>query len=183
MSNLRELVSYAISKGNLSHNPNEETSADVIGGLARADPLGAALWRVVGQHDVGAFRNAIRLLAAKLLDFKVAEAVLLRLCFKAIEEWLSVPCPTCKGRCFTLSDTGVRATCWDCKGNGRGTHTAENRMAHLQVGRRQYAPLVQVFDRAHVLLNAADGRVNRQLSHQLERRPPKPAKPRKSVVK
>ena len=180
---MRELVSYAIAKGNLSHNPLEETGADVIGALARVDPLGAALWRVVGQHDLGAFKRAIEILTEKLKPLGVSPRLISKVCFAAIEEWMSVPCPTCLGRCFTVSPTGVRATCWDCKGNGRGTHSPEQRMSFLGVGRRAYAGLVVAFEKAHVIINAADGRVNRQLSHQLERQPRRPAKPKKGVVK
>ncbi len=189
VSNLRELVAYAIAKGDLSQNPNEETCADVIAALARADALGAALWRVTGNMDPQSFIAARRYLTTRLDESPdnipttyaeknaVAQIVL--------QEWLACQCERCEGRKYVVNpETKTRSACPECDGTGRGRQKPEQRMAALKVGNASYARLSHVFDLAHRLLNQADARVERQIMYQLERRKPKSSeKTRLSVVK
>lgn len=174
MSGLREQVAYAISHGNLTQNENEETAADLIGALAMADPLGAALWRVTGNLDPVAFRRARHLLLTEVLGMNTKQPLSLlgRVCQLSMEEWLACLCSTCGGRAFVTSASGVRSTCKACKGTGRGRQTDEARMAALHVGKATYSKLVAVIERAHEVLNAADRRVSRQIAQQLERKVP-----------
>ena len=181
MSGLREQVAFAISHGNLTQSDREETAADLIGALAMADPLGAALWRVTGNLDAAAFRRARGLLLTELLgaNEKIPLVTMSRLCQKALEEWLACLCPTCNGRAFVTSAAGVRSTCHDCHGTGRGRSSDAERMKALGVGKATYSKLIAVFERAHVLLNASDKRVSRQVAQQLERKLPAPKGKRK----
>ena len=172
---LREQVAYAISKGNLTQNEREETSADLIGALAMADPLGAALWRVTGNLDPVAFRRARALLREHLANGNdyTPRPQLDDVAQIAMEEWLACLCHACNGRAFVVNAAGVRSTCPECHGTGRGRSTDAERMRRLRVGNATYSKLVAVFAEAHAILNRADSRVSRQISEQLERRVPK----------
>lgn len=171
MSGLREQVAFAISHGNLTQNAEEETSADLIGALARADPLGAALWRVTGNMDVSSFREACELLYHRVGVHGQAPELRRRTCRQAIEEWLACLCPKCGGRSYVVSEAGVRSQCKDCKGTGRGRMSDDDRMVAMRVGKSTYSKLVAILDEAHALLNAADRVVAKQISEQLERKP------------
>ncbi len=189
MSNLRELVAYAIAKGDLSQNPNEETCADVIAALARADVLGAALWRVTGNMDPQSFIAARGYLVHRLIENKgdvpVSNGERGAVAQQVMQEWLACQCETCAGRKYvTDPESGSRSPCHDCEGTGRGRQNPEQRKAALRVGSATYSRLSHVFDLAHRLLNQADARVERQISYQLERRKPKSSgKTKLSVVK
>lgn len=173
MSNIRELVAYAIAKGDLRQDPNEETCADAIGALARADALGAALWRVIGNMDAQAFIVARERLIERLnnSDIPTTRGELYAVAQKSLEEWLAVQCETCGGRRFVVNEEdGVRKTCNMCAGTGRGRYTPDERIKALKIGKATYARLSSFFDEAHRLLNQADARVERQIAYQLERR-------------
>lgn len=175
MSTLRELLAHDISHGCMEQSDTEETGADRIGALARADPLGAALWRVTGNLDVGSFIAARGYLVERLFvkNPKHARATLAAVAQKTMEEWLACLCEACGGRKFVVDEeTSVRSTCPECHGTGRGRHSDAERMSALRLNNRGYANVVQVFALAHDLLNAADARVDRQVSYQLERRKP-----------
>ena len=167
---LREMMYYTLAHGDLAQNPREETGADRLGALARSDPLGAALWRIVGSHDVVAFRKAITLLAARLHnpESSTTRAIARR----AIEEWLICICDTCNGRKFVTDDKGVRSTCHVCHGSGRGRTSDDERIRAMHLSRRQYAHLTTEFDAAHTALTKADSRCGRQVAYQLEHRKP-----------
>jgi hypothetical protein len=173
---LREQVAYAISHGRLTQSNTEETAADLIGALAMADPLGAALWRVTGNLDPVAFRRARHLLFDKLhnehLDVRIS--LMQGVCQQAMEEWLACLCPACNGRAFVTSAEGVRSTCPECHGTGRGRSSDDERMKKLHIGAASYSKLVVVLDEAHTILNSADRKVARQISKQLERKVPFP---------
>ena len=165
-------ISYSIGKGDLTQDPNEETGADRIGALACADPLGAALWRVLWRHDAGAFKEARSLLAIRLVErnkIGPRSPFLAALCHKAMEEWLVCICDECQGHKFVPSPEGVRATCPTCQGTGKGEHTPAERMRALHCGYREYAMLASVFTAASSILTTADSKVGRQVSKQLER--------------
>jgi hypothetical protein len=175
MSTLRELLAHDISHGCMEQSDTEETGADRIGALARADPLGAALWRVTGNLDVGSFISARGYLVARLRDKfpKHSTSTLGAVAQKAMEEWLACLCEMCGGRKFVVDEeTSVRSTCPECRGTGRGRHSDSARMAALKLNNRGYANVVLVFVQAHEFLNAADARVDRQVAYQLERRKP-----------
>jgi hypothetical protein len=173
-NNLREAVAYAISHGNLTQNHREETAADLIGALAMADPLGAALWRVTGNLDASAFRRARALLLAWLQKhyLNVPPELLRRVCQQALEEWLACLCSTCEGRAYVTSEAGVRSTCRACRGTGRGRSSDAERMKAMGIGKATYSKLVDVLNNAHEELSAADRRVVRQMSQQLGRKVP-----------
>jgi len=189
VSNIRELVAYAIAKGDLSQNPNEETCADVIAALARADALGAALWRVTGNMDPQSFIAARGYLASRLAEHDSGIPVTIgeRAAVSQIvlQEWLACQCERCEGRKYvTDPDTGTRSACPECEGTGRGRQKPEPRMVALRCGAATYSRLSHVFDAGHRLLNQADARVERQIAYQLERRKPKsPGKRAMTVVK
>ncbi len=174
VTQLREQLAHDIALGDMSSSDTEETALDRIGALARTDPLGAALWRVVGNMDVGSFRYARSLLADLLhKDHVHSYEACRRVANIASEEWLACQCETCGGRKFVVAPvTGTRSKCPDCHGTGRGRHSDEKRMAALGIGNSGYSKLTDLFVRAHALLNASDARVERELSYQLERRKP-----------
>lgn len=103
MSNLRELMYFSIAHGDLDHDPDHETGADRIAALARADPLGAALWRVMGSHDVHAFKEAVTLLAhAVPMPWSFA--------LVAVEEWMANAPPTVSKARQVLVEAEARAS-------------------------------------------------------------------------
>jgi hypothetical protein len=170
---IQRQVAHSIARGDLSQDANNETAADRIGALARSDPLGSALLRVLWQHDVSSLRDVFSLLAQRLVDKGKMEAgspLLMPLVRQAVEEWCVCQCAKCGGHKFTPSPEGVRAVCDECAGTGKGTHTPEERMRALHIGYREYAHVVAVFAYAATLLSAADNRVARQVSKQLERK-------------
>ncbi len=163
---MREQLSYDIAHGNLTHNPREETACDRIGALARADRLGALLWRITGNMDPKAFIEAQSMLSAMI-------QAPLRVCNKAMQEWLVTLCGTCNGRTFVTDEAGVRTTCHECGGSGRGRHSDAERMHALGVSRAEYLTLAHLFDAAHATLSAADAKVGGQVARQLGRKAPK----------
>lgn len=166
---LREVLNYDIAKGRLVHNPNHESAADRIGALGRSDPLGAALWRVLGQGDKASFREACFRLADRLEPVDVPHSKLVCLCVKFVQEWVGSPCSTCFGRAHVTTDSGVRVQCVDCMGTGRGAHSAENRMDFLGICRGEYSQYAPLFIRARDVLSKADSRVFGQIARELER--------------
>ena len=171
---LRELLSYDIANGDMTQNPREETACDRIGALARADKLGAALWRVTGNMDPRALIGAREMLVARLLGPRDNPTIIRALCWQALKEWLVTLCPTCTGRRFTTDAAGVRAECGECRGSGKGRHSDSERMRVLGVGRAGYERYAPMFATAHSILTSADARVYAQVSRQLGRRVPKP---------
>lgn len=169
MTGLREQVAFAISHGNMTQNNEEETAADLIGALAMTDPLGAALWRVVGNMDAGSFRDARLLLYNRLLPMsKQPHALVWRVANLALEEWLACPCPTCKGLGYTVNRVKRRKQCVECGGSGRGRLPNDERMQRLRVGCATYSKLLAVLDAAQECLTTADRAVESQLAAQLE---------------
>lgn len=171
MSGLREQVAFAISHGNMVQNSEEETAADLIGALAMTDPLGAALWRVVGNLDAGSFRSAREMLYARLLPMtSQPHALVMRVATLALEEWLACPCPECDGLGYTVNRVKRRKRCAVCEGTGRGRLSDNERMARLHVGCATYAKLIEVLDKALDCIVSADLAVETQLAEQLERK-------------
>jgi len=168
---LRELIAFTIARGDLSQSPHHEAGADRIAALAMCDPLGAALWRVLGQHDVGALREAHRLLM-RALEHRVHSKLLPRFAMLVLEEWLGVGslCPTCGGRKQATTPDGVHVDCTECFGVGRVGLSDNARIKMLRVSYKEYAQLTQVFREAHQILSSADDRVTSQLSYKLGRR-------------
>lgn len=166
---LRELLNETIAHGDLSQNANREAGADRIAALGRSDPLGAALWRVLGQGRVSDIKEVRDRLADRLGGRGIRPALLRPLALLTLEEWLGSPCPTCGGREHATTADGVRVTCWECGGSGRGGHSAESRMKRLGIGRREYAGLSQVFSAAAMILTIADKEVGIQIGAQLGR--------------
>jgi hypothetical protein len=174
MSYLRELLANDINNGDMTQSDSEETSVDRIGALARADPLGAALWRVVGNLDVGSFVTARGLLLHRLARTKmgssIREELLLGICQRSMEEWLACQCQSCGGRRTTLDrESGVRVPCMTCEGTGRRKVSHDERMRVLRIGSMAYAQLIPFFDLALETLEAADAVVAPQIARQLER--------------
>lgn len=103
MSNMRELIYFSLSHGDLHQDPEHETGCDRIAALARSDPLGAALWRVMGSHDVHSVKEAMRLLSAQLHIGSTAALT-------AIADWLANEPPTDPVARQALVDAEARAT-------------------------------------------------------------------------
>lgn len=174
MSGLREQIANDLARGDMSSSDTEETALDRIGALARVDPLGASLWRVMSVMDVGSFLDARRHLVDRLTtDIPLTDNEKTAVAQLAIQEWLACQCVTCGGRKFLPPPEGskTRRICPTCIGSGRGVYTPEQRMAALKVGPAQYARISHLFDEAHTILTAADARVERQLSYQLAHKP------------
>lgn len=170
-TNLREQVYGDIARGDITYDPNNETALDRIAALGMIDPLGAALWRVLGQHDSHAFRAAARLLHDRLhWPVGIDRETRARSCLISIEEFVSKLCDTCGGRKFQTTESGVRIECQSCHGTGIGSKSHEDRLGRLGVGKGVYAQLVVVFDEAHRLLNNADSFVSYQLAYRIGRR-------------
>jgi len=172
---LREAVAHAIATGNMTHDADTETGVDLIGALARADKLGASLWRVTGNMDAGSFISAREYLTEALWKQHPTwwESVLCQIAQLALEEWLACQCRVCGGRKFTVNEeTGTRSTCGACAGTGRGRHSDDERIARLGIPYSWYSKTSPVFDVARKILNAADTRVERQMKYQLEHRKP-----------
>lgn len=169
---IRRQLGYSMSKGRLAQSATEETDADRIGALAMSDKLGAAILHVLFEHDRSSLREACVLLGERLVErgkMKADDRLLGPLCMQALEEWMCCQCPACGGHRFVNSPEGVRATCGECAGTGRGSYDHSVRMYALKLTAREYARLIPVFECAAKLLTAADNRVAGQVRKQLER--------------
>jgi hypothetical protein len=169
VSGLREQVAFAISHGNLSQSVREETSADLIGALAMANPLGAALWRVTGNLDAAALRRAHSILSRELGGDEVEFR---KIAMLALREWMLRLCPECNGRGCVVNDKGVRSGCMACHSTGRGKYTEAARREALGMPPAAYDRLAPLLDKAHALLTAADRMVTVEVYQQLERKIP-----------
>ena len=173
MSGLREQVAFAISHGNMTQNVREETCADLIGALAMANPLGAALWRVTGNLDASALRRAKRLLAERIMLFcTFDEPLVWKLSTLALQEWLACLCPDCNGKAQAPNKRGVREVCPTCHGTGRGRYSDAARARALGVDAGWYDGCAEVLKRAHEELTTADRNVTVEIYQQLERKVP-----------
>jgi hypothetical protein len=174
MSGLREQVAFAISHGNMTQNVREETCADLIGALAMANPLGAALWRVTGNLDASALRRAKRLLAERIMLFcTFDEPLIWKMATMALQEWLACLCPDCNGKAQKPNQRGVREVCKTCNGTGRGRYSDAARTRALGVDYDTYIECHEVLKRAHEELTTADRNVTIEIYQQLERKVPK----------
>ncbi len=170
MSALRQRLAQDIGSGRLTHSPLEETAADRIGALGRSDPLGAALWRVLGDHDSRAARDAVDLMAHKLRKQRLpGRQMTLRLCWVVLQEWLANKCRKCGGRGLIYSIEGVADACTACGGTARRRHSDSERSRGMGWGKETYAKWEPLFAKAHDVLSSADTWVGRGVAFQLER--------------
>lgn len=167
---LRELISSTISRGDLSQNPISESGADRIAALGLVDPLGAALWRVLGHHDAHSLKEAARRLHDRLRWPDGADAnVRAIVCLVSVEEFLSRLCGTCGGRKEMTTSDGVKVECHECHGTGVGSMDHNTRIKRLGVSKALYAKLVPLFDKAHRALSDADSYLSDELAGKLGR--------------
>lgn len=171
---LRQQIASDLASGRLTHSPLVETGADRIGGLGLSDRLGAAIWRILAEHDVGATREAVVLLAKMLAPRgarmgRARHRRLLAVCWMAVQEKLADKCRKCSGRGFIFRGEGVQDACTACEGTRIGRHSDTERIKALGCTREEYQRLGPVFAEAHATLGDAEVRVGRQLARQLER--------------
>lgn len=167
--NLRELLAFAISSGDLTHNPLIETGADRIGALAFADPLGAALWRILVDHDRHAWIAARELLRKRISNKRDSPEIYRRLCDTALCEWMLPGCKTCGGRRFKGAHGEAKVACTACDATGVGRHSDAERMRSMKLDKRAYQRFEAKFALAHQKLSEADGRAGTEVANQLER--------------
>jgi hypothetical protein len=169
--NLRELIALAIARGDLKHSAIKETDADRIGALAFSDPLGAALWRILWDHDHGALSVAGKLLADRVRGdkSKPAPPIIRALCNLVLLEYLNDKCPKCAGRRFTIAETAVQRCCSACDSTGLARHSDVKRCRAMGFDRQTYHKWKSKFCLAHVKLTDADADTAKEVGMQLER--------------
>jgi len=166
---LRELIGVDISKGRLKQNPREETGTDRIGALGLSDPLGAALWRITGDHDARAVKVAIEILAHRLRKAGDGRRLIAKLAEVALWEWLNDKCRKCGGRGFVIQEHDVRTACVKCNSTGIRRHADTERERSTGWTAGMVRKFEARFALAHEMLIAADVRVGYQVQRQLER--------------
>ncbi len=169
---LRQRLASDLASGNLTHSPLIETGADRIGALGLSDRLGAAMWRILAEHDVGATREAVAILSKLLTRGRLGRkrsASLVRLCWVCVQERLADKCRKCGGRGFIYNKEGVADHCSACEGTRIGRHSDTERARQMGWTKEVYRKWEGSFADAHRLLADSEVRVGRQLSKQLER--------------
>lgn len=170
---LRQRLASDLARGNLTHSPIHETAADRIGALGLSDRLGAAMWRVLAEHDASALKSAVFLLAKLVGKGKRAGAgrrtLLINLCWLVVQERLADKCRRCQGRGFIYNAAGIADACVSCGGTRIGRHSDTERMRLLGWSKETYRKWEAEFAHAHEKLANAEARVSRQISRQLER--------------
>ena len=171
---LRQQLVSDIRSGRLTHSPLQETGADRIGAMGLSDRLGAALWRVLGEHDPEATRRAVvllaKMLAPRIMSMgKSRRKALLRLCWLALQEKLADKCRKCSGRGFTYTAVGTADACTACDGTRIGRHSDSERIRLMGCSREDYQRYAPIFAEAHGIIGDAEVRVGRQIARQLER--------------
>lgn len=165
---LHEALARTLADGDLRQSDIEESGADRVAALGLSDRLGAALIRVLAEHDRSAFIESGRLLAAKLRRVKVSRESAYRVAAVVIHEWLADKCRKCGGRGFIFSGE-VKRVCTTCLGLGYRRPSDAERMRALGVDRRIYGKLEPAFAVAGAALTDALARASRQLRRQLDR--------------
>ena len=166
---LRESVAKSIAKGDLRHNPLEETGADRIGALGLSDPLGAAMWRVVADHDGPSLIAAASLLARRIRKPGEQLSFLTFLCGAVVREHLDDKCQACGGRGYAMVDGRVKDACKVCRGERTRRHSDTERCRQLGIDRASYRRWEGRFAAAHEALANAVAQVGRDCARQLER--------------
>jgi hypothetical protein len=168
---LRQRISSDIAAGRLTHSPLVETSADRIGALARSDALGAALWRILGDHDEGSVRDALGLMVHRLRKTEKPKGrdLTLRMCWVVLQEWLANKCKKCHGRGLVYNVAGVADACSSCGGTALRHHSDTERARGLGVREETCVKWSPLFAKAHGILSDAESRVGRGIAYQLER--------------
>jgi hypothetical protein len=162
-------MAMTIAHGDLRHNILRETGADRIGALGRADPLGAALWRVSDDHDHRSMIAATRMLAQQLRRSRESLPILMRLASAVIREWLDNKCRKCKGRGFMMNEEQVVHVCTHCRGETIRRPSDAERCRALKIDRRAYPKWERRFADAHAVVANANDAARRQVARQLER--------------
>ena len=169
---LRQRLASDLASGNLTHSPLIETGADRIGALGLSDRLGAAMWRILAEHDVGATREAIAILSKLLTRGRLGRkrsSTLVKLCWVCVQERLADKCRRCHGRGFLIAEGDVRHACTACEGTRIGRHSDTERARRMGWTKEVYRKWEPTFADAHRMLADSEVRVGRQLAKQLER--------------
>jgi hypothetical protein len=166
---LRQRLASDISAGRLTHNPLVETGADRIGALGRSDPLGAALWRILADHDRTAVKDAVSMMARRLKHAPKGRDVAHQLCWVVLQEWLDDKCKKCKGRGLVYNAEGVADACTVCEGTRLRRYSDTERARAMGWGIDTYRKWEATFAQAHAMLHDADAAVGRGVAYQLER--------------
>lgn len=167
--NLRELIAFTIASGDLTHSPLIETGADRMGALAFADPLGAALWRLLIDHDKHAWVAAREALRKKISNRRDDPVIYRRLCDAVLAEWMVPWCKKCGGRGSKGEHGEVKVACTACDATGVGRHSDADRMRVMGFNRGQLVKWEGKFALAHRKLSEADSQTGREVANQLER--------------
>lgn len=167
--NLRELYAFAVASGDLTHDPLVETGADRIGAVAFSDPLGAALWRVLVDHDAHAWIAAREILRKRMSDRHDNVEMYRRVADLTICEWMAPNCTVCNGRKYLGSHGEAKVACRACAATGIGRHSDSARAKALGIERRALPPWEKKLAQAHNKISVADSRAGQEVQRQLER--------------
>jgi hypothetical protein len=162
-------MAATISRGDLRHNVLVETGADRMGALGRSDALGAALWRVTADMDVGALIQSAVLLARRVRRGRESWDAVQRMCGLVVREWLECQCSKCGGRGYMTTEAQVQHACTLCEGSGRRRHSDAERCRGMGIDKKTYAAWEPRFAAAHAVLADSNVRVRRDAARQLER--------------
>jgi hypothetical protein len=166
---LRESIAKTISKGDLRHNPLEESGADRMGALGMSDALGAAMLRATADHDGPSLIAAAALLAKRIRKPGEQLSFLTHLCAAVVREWFFCQCTACAGRGYTMHEGRVKDVCKICRGERTRRHSDTERCRQLGIDRASYRRWESRFAAAHEALANAVAQVGRDCARQLER--------------
>lgn len=160
MTDFREDIAIAGNPHNLWTERAVRDGDVKLGALGKADPLGAALWRLKYKGDPKMARRAILLMSGRLREDHrwqrtvrgrsgtrgagggaqqpvLAADVMDRLAYRVIFEWVNDRCTTCHGR-GSIGRIGEVVLCGSCNGGGKQPPQHTTRALDLGVSRAQY---------------------------------------------
>lgn len=169
---LREAVRHTIAAGDLRQSAVHEAGADQMGAMALTrEPLGAALWRILDDHDAIAYQRALQLLVLRVRPRggHHGRSIYAKICRQVLNEWLDNKCRRCAGRGYMVAENEVKSTCTVCDGTRLRRPSDAERMRETGLDRRAYPKWEKIFGEAHRTLSDADTLHGRRMGRQLRR--------------
>lgn len=148
---VRERTFLAIAHGYLAGE-----GVVLVGALARCDPIGAALWRMMAGDNGRELFDRTRALLAQRMGIPRPPGP--EIAGLAIIEYINPACPACFGRGYLIHEWGSTTSCKECGGSGRRVGDDVLRRRLLGMRAAEYRKWQPRFSEAYQILADEDYR-------------------------